>query len=73
MHVGTHSSMKSANSDSELCAALFEFDLTKLQADPISLQFIDLEPSRSLWLELAISPHKLLEANDAELEHLDFE
>ena len=65
--------LKSTIGDAELCAALFEFDLSKLQTDHTSLQFIDLQPDQSLWLELAISPHKLLETNEAELADLDFE
>ena len=64
--------MKSSFADPELCAALFEFDLSKIQSNPTSLKFIDLDPERSLWLEMVISPHKILEASDEELEELDF-
>ena len=64
--------MKSVVAAADLCGALFEFDLGKLDADWAHLQFIDLEPSRTLWLEMQVSPHKLIEASDAELPTLDF-
>ena len=72
LYQGQNSCLKYTYADAETCAALFEFDLTMLRASPSSLSFIDLDPERSLWLELAISPHKILETADAELEELDF-
>ena len=71
-----NSPIKSACLDSEVCAALIEIDLNTLQLDQEArhhLSFIELDASRSLWLELAISPQKLLEVEEDDLHELDFE
>jgi len=72
-HAGANSALKDVKVDSEICAALFEFDVSKLTTSMISLEFIDLKTDRSLWLEIVVSPHKLLEADVSDLEMLDFE
>ena len=64
--------MKQVIIDSELGGALFEIDINFNNTAQTHFGFIDLDPQKSLWVEIQFSAEKILEMPEEELLHYDF-